>query len=218
MKHSTITHIAIKFFKQMGVALLWYLGIFAVAVAILQIIFMLTGVDTSTLIKANESGFTPFLTYTFTEIFAHSQRVYLLVLGITYPLLFLRYYLEAGVTRRQFALGLSVAAIALSLCFSAIYTGITLFIGIFSPSSMLSGIAHSVIYFFIGWLGVIGFQLQRVYTAALGIICANALLWGTIALTKLSILEWIKPLIVLVAAGLVMAVLLKTFSRIAVRC
>jgi hypothetical protein len=44
------------------------------------------------------------------------------------------------------------------------------------------------------------------------------LFWGTIALEKFSILEWLKPLIMLVAAGLVVAVLLRVFRRVSVKC
>jgi hypothetical protein len=124
----------------------------------------------------------------FRDIISISTKVYFLVIGITTPLLYLRPYLEVGVTRGQFALGLSVAAVLLSLCFSLFYGLAFLALGGISPFDAFSNAIYTILPFFIGWVGVIGFQLRRLYAIILGLILANVFLQLTIRFATRDIL------------------------------
>jgi hypothetical protein len=205
MKHNTVAKVAIRIFKYMGRATLWYVGFFAVAIAIIQIVFFF--VD-------NNGSPNPMRLSETTII---SQRIYLLVIGIVYPLT-VGEYLVVGVTRKQFAHGLSVSGFALSLCFCVLQAVLMLLDGTFSPFTLLSGIAYGIFYFFLGWVAVAGFQLKRVYTAAIGLICAHMLLWGVITFENLAFAEWAKTLAVFIATGLMIAALTKAIQYTSIKC
>jgi hypothetical protein len=200
MKNNPTVKAARVLFIRMAVASLWYIVIYALVMFILSVILMKT------------SG----IPLVLAEHIAISNRIYLLVIGVIYPTV-LKHYVAVGVTRGQFALGLSGAAVALSLCFSLLYCVVLLVNGSFSFLSVATGFTYAVLFFFIGWIAVLGFQLKRIYTAVIGLVCANGLFWGADWLVR-AVGAGLVPVVAVVAVAVVVWVVVELSRLVEVRC
>jgi hypothetical protein len=103
-----------------------------------------------------------------------SNAIFLLVLGIIYPLL-LAHYVAQGVTRREFALALMASALSIALFF-AIFN--VVFLALLYPEVLPHAPSAAILpfaSFLLGWVCVIGFQFSRWFLAAASIIIGEAL-------------------------------------------
>jgi hypothetical protein len=161
-------------FRRMGVISLWYIGIFAVVVLVLTIVFEVFHIADMIDITYTAGGGA--------DVFANSNSVFLLVLGVLFPLLSLEPFLAAGATRRQFAAGMLSAAAALAIGFTVICVVLDLLAASFSLPRLFTYLTDDILFFLTGWTAVIGFQIRlHVFPAALGLLCA----WGMLAGSKL---------------------------------
>jgi hypothetical protein len=199
-------------FRRMGAISLWYIGIFAVVVLALTIVFEVFHIAGMIDITYTAGGDA--------YVFANSNSVFLLVLGILFPLLSLEPLLAVGATRRQFAIGLLSAAAALAIGFAVICAVLDLLAGSFSLPRLFTYLTDDILFFLTGWAAVIGFQIRlHVFPAAFGILCA----WGLLAGSKLlaEYAGFSEPAKLCVSAVLIVlaAVLLVKASRdISLKC
>jgi hypothetical protein len=190
-------------FRRMGINALWYVGVFALVMVVLQIIFKATGVDVDvTLLVISEL----------------STWIYMLVIGIVWPLVYFTYYLAVGVTRKQFTLGLFAAAAVLSLCFAALRIPLLLVRGEFSALAVLVPALNGALAFLVGWTAAVGFQYMRLVPILAGTVCATGLFHGLILLERLGLPPWSDVPIALAALLAVGAALFKAVGNIPVRC
>ncbi|MDR2493340.1 MAG: hypothetical protein LBD25_07810 [Coriobacteriales bacterium] len=146
--------------KNMGTSTLWYLVIFTgVLVALQPLVTLLSKPDAESTQIA------------LAIVAVNSNNIFLLVMGIVYPLM-LELYMMFGVTRRQFARALLVAGAALSVAL-AVVSGVVAWATASLDALALAGVlASNLLCFLLGWLAVSGFQLRRVLAAAGGILAA----------------------------------------------
>jgi hypothetical protein len=190
-------------FRRMGITALWFVGIFLVGVVALQIIFKATGVEGEVAVTVSSDI---------------SVRIYMLVMGIVAPLVYFSPYIEVGVTRKQFAVGICAAGALLSLCLSVLRIPWLIVDNEFSVLAVLLCAFYGALAFLVGWTAAAGFHFMRGLPIVAGIICANALCQGLIALERLQLpllaCLWITVgAILLVGAGLLWVI-----WRAPVRC
>lgn len=202
MRNNTIAKSAAVLFRRMYISSLWYLAIYALVMTILCIVFVKTGVEQP---------------LDLAEHIAISNRVFLLVIGIIFPLS-LKNYVAVGVTRKQFALALSAAALALSVCFTVLYAVVLLVSGTFSLSAIFTIFAFALFSFHVGWLAILGFQLKHLYTVIPGLVCAFTLNWGSGVLAQSAINDLLKPVAAVAATIILIAVTVKASRHIKISC
>jgi hypothetical protein len=190
-------------FRRMGVAALWYVGLFAAVMIALQAVFKATGVD---------------MGVTLLVVSDFSTRLYMLVMGIVFPPLCFAQYLSVGVTRKQFAVGIFAAGAALSLCFAILRAPLSVLDGTFSFLALIVPALYGALAFIVGWTASVGFQHGNFIPAAAGIVVATLLWIGLSALEKLQLpllaYLWIFiSAIFVVGTGLLLAV-----WRVPVKC
>ena len=137
MKNNLSVRVFLNLFRRMGISALWYIGIFAIVMASLHIIFKITEVN---------------LSVAFTTILDYSDRIYTLVIGVVYPLVYLSNYFSAGITRKNFAVGLFASASALSICFSILRIPVMIIDGGLDPLALLISALYCAFSFLIGLL------------------------------------------------------------------
>jgi hypothetical protein len=190
-------------FRRLGISALWYAGVFAVVILVLQIVFKAAGVDGDVAL---------------TVISAISTRFYMLVLGIVCPLVYFTHYLAVGVTRKQFAVGIFAAGALLSLCFALLRAPMLIIENVFSPLALLVPALYGALAFLVGWTAAVGFQYMRGVPICVGTICAAAMFHGMIAVERLQLPLSAHLPISAGAIALVGAVLLVAVQRIPVKC
>jgi hypothetical protein len=209
MKNKVTVRVFGDLSRRVGFASLWYIGIFAVIFVALRIVFYATGLTdvAASLAQGLSVG--------------GSSVIYLLILGIVFPLVYFPYYIEAGVTRRQFALGLFATAALFSFCLAALRVPLQIVAGnpdpLFASSGILTGTVYGAAGFLIGWTSVIGFHFMRGVPIIAGILCAVAMFFGLRFLSSLPVPPWAQLTLMalaLCAAGLL---LLQAVKRIALR-
>ena len=102
----------------------------------------------------------------------YSPKIYLLVMGIVYPLITMELYISRGLTRKQYfwTLTASISIISLILIIPAIIFQIMA--SSLSPMFALINLVQMPAFFLMGWTAVVGFQHGIWYKAPLGILCA----------------------------------------------
>jgi len=156
--------------------------------------------------------------------FIISNATFLLVLGIVYPL-WLSYYVAQGVTRREYALGLMLSGLLLSLFFAVLNVVflVCLPTNEFSPFDSTS-VIFPFASFLLGWVCAIGFQFSRWFLAAAGIIIAVAIMQLLpLALGRLSeplsLQGWyLYPAAMLIITLAIAFVLFRMTRRIPLKC
>ena len=171
----------------------WFIGIYSLIVTILLIVFSFVTIDDTSWIPVS---------------IMYSPRIYLLVMGIIYPLVVTKLYVSQGLTRKQFfyaytgAIGIISLFLLIPILASVIY---------YDSFSLLSTIIHYLqmpLFFLIGWTSVVGFQIRKWYTAIIGILVAIAMLHTIttipriLALSDMNVLVFI--LLLLVASLLIL--------------
>jgi hypothetical protein len=160
----------------------------------------------------------------FPPSFIMGNAIFLLVLGIVFPL-WLSYYVAQGVTRREYALGLMLSGLLLSLFFAALNAMFLVCL----PPGAFSPLDYTVVIlpfssFLAGWVCVIGFQFSRWFLAAAGIIIAVAIMQLLpMALERLSELlllqgSYLYPAALLIITLATAFILFRLTLRIPLKC
>ncbi len=135
---------------------IWFLCIYALIIAILSIVFhYIKDVDRSWMGISS----------------IYSPKVYLLVMGIVYPLISAELYLSRGLTRRQYFWALTGAIGILSLGLLLPMVIAEILMGTITPMSVIVNLIQMPLFFLMGWTIAAGFQFGKWYTAFGGILC-----------------------------------------------
>lgn len=160
-------------------SLCWFIGIYALVMAVILTVF--------SYLKIDDTSWIP-------DSIIYAPKIYLLVIGIVYPLTTTKLYVSQGLTRKQFfgaftgAISIISLLLLIPILASIIY---------FDSISLLPAITHYLhmpLFFLIGWTSVVGFQLQKRYTPVLGILSALVIFHamttipGVLALSDLTVL------------------------------
>ncbi len=165
----------------------WFIGTYALIMAILLIIFSFVTIDDTSWIPIS---------------IMYAPKIYLLVMGIVYPLVATKLYVSQGLTRKQFFWAYTGAISMISLfLFIPLLASVIYYGSISLPSAMIHYL-HMPLFFLIGWTSVVGFQMRRWYAAILGILGAIAMFHTIITiprilvLSDLTVLGWVLLLLV----------------------
>jgi len=157
-----VTLKAMKFVlkKQASIAL-GFVVIYALVVAILSVVFYF--------IEDEDMSWVP-------DITLIAPKIFLLILGIVYPLTTTRLYIAQGITRKQFfwANVGSISIISLFLLLPIV--GSEYYV---ASSSLLSAITHYIqlpLFYLLGWTAIVGFQLKNIISSILGVSFAVIML------------------------------------------
>lgn len=135
----------------------WFIGIYVLAWAVIEIIFRVFSIDDMSWIPMTN---------------LYGPKIYLLVMGIVYPLVSTKLFISQGLTRKQFFWAYTGAIGTISLLLFIPMLASIVYNDLVSTSSVLLHYLHMPLFFLIGWTGAIGFQIGRWHTAALGVLCA----------------------------------------------
>jgi hypothetical protein len=213
MNNNVTGRVATYTFKKMGFVSLWYIGISALIFAVLQIVFNAFEEPAA----AFEEAFGgPGIA--FWEASRMSNHIFVLVLGIVYPLMFLEMFVAQGVTRKCFAQGLLAGAAILSACFTTLQIAISLATNSFSAMGITYFAVSLLLGYMTGWVAIIGFQFRRVFPIIAGIVCSSILLHGEIYLA--SRLEyWSVAIIVLAVVTVCLALAIpRVVGHVPIKC
>ena len=100
-----------------------------------------------------------------------APKIYLLVMGIVYPLVTTGLFISRGLTRKQYfwAFTGAISILSIILLLPSVITEIIL--GTISPISVIMNLVQLPLYFLFGWTAAVGFQFGRWQTSFLGILC-----------------------------------------------
>jgi predicted ferric reductase len=154
----------------------------------------------------------------FAEVSRTSNHIFVLVLGIVHPLMFLEPFVAQGITRKRFAQGLLAAAAILSVCFVAVQIAVSLATNSFSAKDITYFAVSLLLGYLTGCTAVIGFQFRRVFPAIIGIVCSSILLHGEIYLASHSE-YWNWAIIVLAVVTVCLAFAIpRVVRRVPIKC
>lgn len=139
----------------------WFIGIYALIMVILLIVFSYVTIDDTSWIPIS---------------IIYSPKIYLLVMGIVYPLVSTKLYVSQGLTRKQFfwAYTGAISIISLFLLILPLLASVIYYDSISLPSA-ITHYLQMPLFFLIGWTSVVGFQMMKWYTPILGILGAIAM-------------------------------------------
>ena len=105
-------------------------------------------------------------------ISSNSPKIFLLIMGIVYPLINIELFLSRGLTRRQFFIAITsvISIVSIILLLPLVITNILE--GTITPLSLIIDYLQMPIYFLIGWTAGVGFQFGKWYTSLFSIFCA----------------------------------------------
>ena len=138
----------------------WFIGIYALIMAILLVVFSYVTIDDTSWIPIS---------------IMYSPKIYLLVMGIVYPLIATKLFVSQGLTRKQFFWAYTGAISIISLFLLVPLLASEIYFDSISLSSAITHYLQMLLYFLIGWTSVVGFQMGKWYTSILGILCAIAM-------------------------------------------
>jgi hypothetical protein len=174
----------------------WFIGIYALVMAILLILFSFVTIDDTSWIPTS---------------IIYSPKIYLLVMGIVYPLVATKLYVSQGLTRKQFFWAYTGAISILSL---VLLIPILASVIYYESISLPSAIIHYLqmpLFFLIGWASVVGFQMRKWFTAMLGILGAMVMFHTITTIPRILALS---DMAVLGSVLLLLAALLLILPRI----
>lgn len=162
--------IAGKWFRLIGYTGIWYMVI-ALPVQIgLRLLLNFLGED-------GDEG----VMFLFSSL---STCIFLFVIGIVMPLIYSKHYLAMGVTRKQMARGMLMAAVGLALVATVVHALVNLMGALTGylpldasaiPLQMAIDLFSFITFYLAGWVVAIGFGYKRFLTAAGSILVAGAL-------------------------------------------
>ncbi|MBS4192972.1 hypothetical protein KHA94_22935 [Bacillus sp. FJAT-49705] len=138
----------------------WFIGIYAFIMAILLIVFSYVTIDDTSWIPIS---------------IIYSPKIYLLVIGIVYPLVATKLFVSKGLTRKQFFWAYTGAISIISLFLLIPLLGSVIYYDSISLPSAITHYLQMPLFFFIGWTSVVGFQMRKWYMAILGVLGAIAM-------------------------------------------
>lgn len=174
----------------------WFIGIYALVMAILLIVFSYVTIDDSSWIPIS-------ITY--------APKIYLLVMGIVYPLVAIKLYVSQGLTRKQFFWAYTGAISIISLFLLIPILASVIYYDSISLPSAITHYLQMPLFFLIGWTSVVGFQMRKWYTTILGILGAIAMFHTITTIPRILALS---DLTVLGSVLLLLAALLLILPRI----
>lgn len=138
----------------------WFVGIYALVLAILLVVFSYVAIDDTSWIPIS---------------IIYSPKIYLLVIGIVYPLLITKLFVSQGLTRKQFFWAYTGAISIISLFLLVPLLASEIYFDNISLPSAITHYLQMLLYFLIGWTSVVGFQMRKGNMAVLGVLCAIAM-------------------------------------------
>ena len=151
--------------KDMGTITLLFLAIYLIGVPLVGT-FVLSISDEA--VQFPLDGFA--LASFYQQTFVASCAIYMLVIGIIFPLM-LGLHMSLGVTRREHTVGLLVVASLLSLVFALVWAIMqVLLFPVFDIKAVLTVFTLSLGSYLMSWVIVLGFQFRRVITGILGFV------------------------------------------------
>lgn len=152
----------------------WFIGIYALIMAILLVIFSFVTIDDTSWVPIS---------------IMYAPKIYLLVMGIVYPLVATKLYVSQGLTRKQFFLAYTGAISIISLFLIIPLLASVIYYGSISLTSALIHYLHMPLFFLIGWTSVVGFQMRKWYAAILGILGAIAMFHSITTIPRILVLS-----------------------------
>lgn len=143
-----------------GKSACWFIGIYALIMAILIIIFSYITIDDVSWIPLS---------------ILYAPKIYLLVMGIVYPLVSTKLYVSKGVTRTQFFWAYTGAISVISLLLLIPILVSSIYNNDISISMAITHYLQMPLFFLIGWTSIVGFQLKKWNMVMLGILSAIAM-------------------------------------------
>lgn len=143
-----------------GKSACWFIGIYALIIAILIIIFSYITIDDVSWIPLS---------------ILYAPKIYLLVMGIVYPLVSTKLYVSKGVTRTQFFWAYTGAISVISLLLLIPILVSSIYNNDISISMAITHYLQMPLFFLIGWTSIVGFQLKKWNMVMLGILSAIAM-------------------------------------------
>lgn len=177
-------------------AICWFIGIYALIMAIVLVVF--------SYVKIDDTSWMP-------DSIIYTPKMYLLVVGIIYPLILTKLYVSNGLTRKQFFMAFTVAISIISLLLLIPILASMIYFDSISLLSAITHYLHMPLFFFIGWTSVIGFQLQKRGMSMLGILSAVVMFH---AMTTIPRILALSDLTVLVSVLVLLASFLLILPRI----
>lgn len=216
MEKRVTPHIAKDWLFKLGYIALWYFFIFIIVNVVVELVSWLNLPN----FKGSE----------LLEISSASSYIFMLVLGIVMPLIYHKYYIALGVTRRQMTQGMLLGVLGLSLFIALV--NIALYLAapllnqsVFSaqqiPAQFVRDLVLLTFFYLIGWLIALGFSYGRFITAApsivVGVIALNGVAWlfgdSLVLVGPETLLPEIMNLCVVLVAAVILAVVLRTLLR-----
>lgn len=181
----------------------WFIGIYALIMAILLVIFSFVTIDDTSWVPIS---------------IMYAPKIYLLVMGIVYPLVATKLYVSQGLTRKQFFWAYTGAISIISLFLIIPLLASVIYYGGVSLTSALIHYMHMPLFFLIGWTSVVGFQMRKWYAAILGILGAIVMFHTIITIPRIlavSDLTVLGSVLLLLVASLL--ILPRVISQIPLR-
>lgn len=155
---------------QVGIQLkaaLIYIGIFVLVIGILSII-----INVNNVVAENWMSIATI----------YWPKIYLIIMGIVYPLITMEMYISRGLTRKQYFWSLTAVTSIMSLLLIVPAIISQIIIGKLTLIFVVLNLVQMPAFFLMGWTAVVGFQHGIWYKAALGLLCAiaSSQLMGTI--------------------------------------
>ncbi|TGB01087.1 hypothetical protein [Halobacillus salinus] len=181
----------------------WFIGIYALIVTILITIFTATNTEET-------------LSFWMSDSIRYTINIYLLIMGIVYPLTSTKLYVSQGLTRKQFFWAYTGAMSIISLfLLIPIIVSFSYFGNSVSLLTVLTEYLYMPLYFLTGWICAVGFQLKKWYTSILGLISALAIFNGiTIVTEAFNLSESAVFALVVALLAAVLLILPRVISRI----
>ena len=174
----------------------WFIGIYSLIMAILLIVF--------SYVKIDDTSWIPYS-------IIYTPKIYLLVIGIVYPLILTKLYVSQGLTRIQFFMAFTGAISIISLLLLIPILASVIYFDSISLLTAITHYLHMPLFFLIGWTSVIGFQLQKRGMSILGILSAVVIFH---AMTTIPQFFALSDLTILVSVLLLLASFLLILPRI----
>ena len=138
----------------------WFVGTYALVMAILLIVFSFVTIDDTSWIPIANT---------------YSPKIYLLVMGIVYPLIVTKLFVSKGLTRKQFFWAYTGAISIISLFLLVPLLASVIYYDSISLPSAITHYLQMPLFFLIGWTSAVGFQFGKWYSGTLGLFCAIAM-------------------------------------------
>lgn len=152
----------------------WFIGIYALIMAIVLKVF--------SYVTINDTSWIPIS-------IMYAPKIYLMVMGILYPLIATKLYVSQGLTRKQFFWAYTGAISIISLFLLIPILGSVIYYDSISLPSAITHYLQMPLFFLIGWTSVVGFQMRKWYASILGILGAIAMFHAITTIPRILVLS-----------------------------